>query len=1087
VGVRLSAVALLMCASLAEGAGGSAFFKTSGTNILDQSGSNFFMRGQALNGWLIPEAYQLRLTSVHWRHMGSGSTVESNILNLLGTNSALAQTFWDTYRSNYVTMADLALLKAEGFNTIRLPFNYRLVQPYATTGVWDNAGFQVLSNAIAWCKSNDLAVILDMHCAPGGQSGDSPADPEYTYWVYDTNVANWIEKGVGCLWETNAAYTTATGRTPAWNRQRTVDIWREIAKRFKNEKQILGYELINEPFLPAGVNWPVLRELMTNITAAVRAEDTNHIIFVEGNYFSGTFEGLFPKWDSNVVYMFHRYWSTATTANISTFLGARSSNNVPVVMGETGENSNPWFYQFKNVLESNGVGWCWWGWKKVDSIAGSYSAKITPDYQYVIDNFRDSNVDSTRIFKGLMELATNLQTSLCREEPGYFPALRDPQFDTLRKPYATLTAPGFIPASDYDVGDDGTAYHDTRTKQEDGAGGAAWNSGWAYRNDGVDVFSTTGGLGNGYKIGDISATEYYRYSVVAPVTTRCEIVARLASPTNTGRIRIKLNGVNLTPNTTVPVTGNYESWTNLSLGVWTIPQRTNLIEVSVSAGNYDFASLSFNPTNRITRDLGYHNNTATNVAVEQVPGTNAFGSFLQVNYATTTTTFFVLGAHPSICPRFDETGQVAIKISYFNYVSNAWYDLFVPMSNVAEVVLATNSAFHGLPASGAATVDVYRFDWDQPRGASGEPLTSNVVVYYAPYFRTFSGTTETARLYLANRSAQFTNSYPVKPQLFATNFLDTDYSYTNLFPSLPVAAAPVCSPNGGTYTNSVNVTIASVTTGAVNYYTIDGSTPTTNSPSATNNAIITLSQPYANSIRSFAKAGGYQDSTISTSAAFSVVAMPVASAPVCSPNGGTFTNSVNVTISSATAGATNYYTTDGSTPTTNSASITNNGIITLSQPYANSVRSFAQAAGYQASTASTSAAFNVVAAEDSDEDGIVDTWEQLQFGNLDQGGTNDPDGDGVSNFDEFIADTQPTNSASYLWQAISAVTPITTTLSVTPSSTGRVYSAWAQTNLMSLSAWWDCGVSSAGNGATLYLTVTNSSDSAHYGVRVRLP
>jgi hypothetical protein len=59
---------------------------------------------------------------------------------------------------------------------------------------------------------------------------------------------------------------------------------------------------------------------------------------------------------------------------------------------------------------------------------------------------------------------------------------------------------------------------------------------------------------------------------------------------------------------------------------------------------------------------------------------------------------------------------------------------------------------------------------------------------------------------------------------------------------------------------------------------------------------------------------------------------------------------------------------------------------------------------------------NTIAAPnpDSDGDGIPDAWENQYFGNLSRTGTNDFDGDGVLDLAEFIADTNPTNAASYL-------------------------------------------------------------------------
>src|SRR5262249_47880963 len=50
---------------------------------------------------------------------------------------------------------------------------------------------------------------------------------------------------------------------------------------------------------------------------------------------------------------------------------------------------------------------------------------------------------------------------------------------------------------------------------------------------------------------------------------------------------------------------------------------------------------------------------------------------------------------------------------------------------------------------------------------------------------------------------------------------------------------------------------------------------------------------------------------------------------------------------------------------------------------------------------------------DSDGDGLPDSWEIANFGNLtSQRAAGDPDGDGVSNLDEFLDGTNPNSSAS---------------------------------------------------------------------------
>jgi hypothetical protein len=133
-------------------------------------------------------------------------------------------------------------------------------------------------------------------------------------------------------------------------------------------------------------------------------------------------------------------------------------------------------------------------------------------------------------------------------------------------------------------------------------------------------------------------------------------------------------------------------------------------------------------------------------------------------------------------------------------------------------------------------------------------------------------------------------------------------------------SAPAFSPAGGTYTVSQSVTIAAGRSGATTYYTMDGSTPTTSSTKYT--GAITVNQ--AKTIKAIAVATGFTNSAVGTA---SYAINPVLATPTFSPAGGTYTVSQSVTIVSGRSGATIYYTTDGSTPTTSSTKYT--GAITV--------------------------------------------------------------------------------------------------------------------------------------------------------------
>ncbi len=132
-------------------------------------------------------------------------------------------------------------------------------------------------------------------------------------------------------------------------------------------------------------------------------------------------------------------------------------------------------------------------------------------------------------------------------------------------------------------------------------------------------------------------------------------------------------------------------------------------------------------------------------------------------------------------------------------------------------------------------------------------------------------------------------------------------------------ATPTFSPAADTYTSDQSVTISCETAGATIYYTTDGSDPTTSS-SAYSTAIDVAGDGTSMTIKAIAIADGYKDSPV-TSVTYTIT-YAKASTPTFSPVAGTYTSDLSVEISCATAGATIYYTTDGTTPTTSSTAYT---------------------------------------------------------------------------------------------------------------------------------------------------------------------
>ncbi|MFC5863732.1 chitobiase/beta-hexosaminidase C-terminal domain-containing protein [Acidicapsa dinghuensis] len=134
----------------------------------------------------------------------------------------------------------------------------------------------------------------------------------------------------------------------------------------------------------------------------------------------------------------------------------------------------------------------------------------------------------------------------------------------------------------------------------------------------------------------------------------------------------------------------------------------------------------------------------------------------------------------------------------------------------------------------------------------------------------------------------------------------------------PVVATPTFSPGTGTYSSAQSVTISDATAGATIYYTTNGTGPTTSSTIYTSPIAVSATE----TIKAIAVEKGLATSTEGQVTYTISVPPPVVATPTFSPGTGTYTSTQSVTISDATAGATIYYTTNGTGPTTSSATYT---------------------------------------------------------------------------------------------------------------------------------------------------------------------
>ncbi|HEY9167604.1 MAG TPA: cellulase family glycosylhydrolase [Candidatus Kryptonia bacterium] len=561
---KFSLISVLVFAPLTQVCS-QGFLNVSGQKIVDQSGNEIHFRGMGIGGWLEPEGYMFLMSGF----ANSPTEIHNAIQNLIGVDST--NEFYNIFHSDFVTESDISALHDWGFNLVRLPFHYNILSPVDSPGVYIPGGFALLDSVISWCGKYGMYVILDMHCAPGSQNSDNIGD-------YNSSVPS--------LWQDTS------------KQSRTVDIWKTIAERYRNETAVAGYDLLNEPHwdFGAGSNNAPLRNLYVRITSAVRAVDTNHIVYIEGNTYATDFSGLTPPWDNKMVYSFHKYWNTNDAPSIQGYLNIRSTYNVPLWLGESGENSNSWYTDCIALMNQYDIGWSWWTLKKFNTTTSPLNTPTTSDYQQLLNYWQGSASKPSVAFAtaALLKMADKLKFENCIYLKDVTDALMRQPTDNGTSPFALDTIPGTIYADNYDLGRIGYAYNDA-DYQNNGGSSTTWNQGGSYRNDGVDIEPCADPASNGYDVGWIQNGEWMLYTIDVKRQGIYNIDVRYASNQSGGQFILRLDGnVVTTSVVNVPVTGGWQTWQTLTVPGITLYSGLHIFKIQFFAGGFNLNNFTFN-------------------------------------------------------------------------------------------------------------------------------------------------------------------------------------------------------------------------------------------------------------------------------------------------------------------------------------------------------------------------------------------------------------------------------------------------------------------------------------------------------------
>ncbi|MEU6074352.1 cellulase family glycosylhydrolase [Micromonospora sp. NPDC047074] len=332
--------------------GMTGFLRRQGQQIVDGTGAPILLRGVGIGNWWLPEGYMWRFGDA----AASPRAIEKVISDLIGPDDAVR--FWRRYRDEYVSEADIARMAAEGWNSVRLPLNARYLM--ADDGTFDEAAFGLVDRFMDWCRRHGVYVVVDLHGAPGGQTGTN----------IDDSPNNYPELFV------------STDHQDA-----TVRLWRELARRYRDEPIVAGYDLLNEP-LPRDFQYKYPRELVAlykRLIAEIREIDPDHMIILEGSNWARNWSIFDELWDDNVLLQFHKYWNSPDRDQIQEYLDKRAELDVPIYMGEGGENNNGWYQASSQLYEDHDISWNFWTWKKLSKRNSPATIREPADWQKIVD------------------------------------------------------------------------------------------------------------------------------------------------------------------------------------------------------------------------------------------------------------------------------------------------------------------------------------------------------------------------------------------------------------------------------------------------------------------------------------------------------------------------------------------------------------------------------------------------------------------------------------------------------------------------------------------------------------------------------
>lgn len=355
------------------------------TKIVNSQGERVRLRGVNLGSWLVQETWMLPFKTTPSKK-GKFSEIRDHTMlwNTLERRFGYEKMHQLrlAFRKSWITEKDFAQIRAMGFNCVRLPFLYDMIDEPEGLFFW-------LDTALEYARKHGLYVILDMHGAPGRQSsGQHTGEINHDRFFSDPT------------------YWTQAGK-----------LWGKIAERYKDCPEIAGFDLLNEP--KGAPSNAILYKAQHELYRRLRRYDKRHIIFVEDGYKSIKY---MPKPDtygwkntalSTHIFSFEELSEDAFQKNLirrlDTIADAYRLRKMPYFLGEF--NVKPYgtftmIRRFVSQLHQRGLSYCFWSYKIAHRGGGHllWGLYSSDKHTKSIDPFKDSHKE---ILKKIQALTTD--------------------------------------------------------------------------------------------------------------------------------------------------------------------------------------------------------------------------------------------------------------------------------------------------------------------------------------------------------------------------------------------------------------------------------------------------------------------------------------------------------------------------------------------------------------------------------------------------------------------------------------------------------------------------------------------------------